>query len=394
MALPEQPAYLVGFAESLPTPEVCFSLRSTGAHIVCFFRAEAQERFVRLSFVHYVPVSSPEKNISRAIEDVQSVVAEFAPQLVAACDDSALLIFSRMVGSVSQGIVPCGNRFTFAFDKWKQIAAAQASGYATIQTQLVDSPDDASQFPIRPAVLKPRFALDISGDGASKGHAFTMQNDFLSPQARAAISQRPYLIQEFRVGVGEGFFGVAHKGEILAQFGHRRLRMMNPAGSGASACIARVPELAEIEKARTLILKEAWTGPFMIEQLRDSAGRSWFMEFNGRFWGSVALARRCGLDIPRLAFEIASGKEPHIPSPRKVGFARHLGRDLVYLLFVLRGPREGYPSHAWPSRLSSMKAVLLPNRLESFYNYDPSEPLFFLKDAAMTVKNAMGRKVR
>src|SRR6185437_16101732 len=164
----------------------------------------------------------------------------------------------------------------------------------------------------------------------------------------------PYLIQEFKVGVGEGFFGIAHKGQILAHFGHRRVRMMNPAGSGASACIARLPEPAEIKEAETIVRKEAWSGPFMIEQLRDTAGKSWFMEFNGRFWGSIALARRCGLDIPRLAFEIAGGKEPYIPAPSTTGFARHLGRDLVYLLFVMRGPREGYPSYAWPKMLSSL----------------------------------------
>jgi hypothetical protein len=64
------------------------------------------------------------------------------------------------------------------------------------------------------------------------------------------------------------------------------------------ACVSRVAEVAEIEAAKVLVQKEAWTSLFMIEQLQDTAGTSWFMEFNGRFWGSAALARRCGLDIP------------------------------------------------------------------------------------------------
>ena len=47
--------------------------------------------------------------------------------------------------------------------------------------------------------------------------------------------------------------------------------------SGASACVSRVAEVAEIEAAEVLVQKEAWTSS-MIEQLRDTAGRSWFRE--------------------------------------------------------------------------------------------------------------------
>ena len=384
--------YLFGFAESLATPEVCFSLRSSGARIVCFFRADAPKNFARLKFVHYIPVAPPETNLCRTIDDVQSAIAEFEPALLAACDDTALLVFSRLPKLILRDISPVDDEFAFAFDKWSQIAAARSSGFAALQTQLINSEADVTRFQIRPAILKPRFALDVTGDGTSKGRTFTIQNDYLAPEVRAAITQRPYLIQEFKIGVGEGFFGIAHKGEIHAPFGHRRLRMMNPAGSGASACSSRVPEAAEIEAAKALVQREGWTGPFMIEQLRDNAGKSWFLEFNGRFWGSLALARRCGLDLPRLAFEIASEKEPQMPTNLRQGFARHLGLDLVYFLLVLRGPRNGYPSQNWPKKFESLKAVFSPTRLDSFYNYDASDRWFFLKDALITVKSAISRK--
>lgn len=394
MAPLEKVTYLIGFAEALPTPEVCFSLRSAGVRLVCFFRADGPIRFVRLKFVHYVPVTSPEKNLSRAIEDVQSVAGEHRPRLVGACDDAALLIFSSLPNVASHGISPLGNSFAFAFDKWRQIKAARSYGFATMHTQLINSEADVSQFQTRPAVLKPRFALDIIEDRLSKGKTFVLQDKYLSSEARDAIAERPYLIQEFKVGVGEGFFGIGHTGKIIAPFGHRRVRMMNPAGSGASACTSRTPEVAESDAAATLVQKERWSGPFMIEQLRDEAGRGWFMEFNGRFWGSLALARRCGLDLPRLAFEIAEESEPQVPvvEPRR-GFARHLGRDLMYIIFVLRGPRRGHPSEGWPTRLQSLKSVFSPNRLSAFYNYDASDPLFFVKDAVMTLKNAICRKV-
>ena len=39
----------------------------------------------------------------------------------------------------------------------------------------------------------------------------------------------------------------------------------------------------------------------MIELLRDRDGVAWFMELNGRTWGSLALARRLGLEYPAWA---------------------------------------------------------------------------------------------
>ena len=44
-----------------------------------------------------------------------------------------------------------------------------------------------------------------------------------------------------------------------------------------------------------------WRGMFMLEFLRAKDGTAWFMELNGRPWGSMALARRSGLEYPAWA---------------------------------------------------------------------------------------------
>jgi hypothetical protein len=41
-----------------------------------------------------------------------------------------------------------------------------------------------------------------------------------------------------------------------------------------------------------------WRGLFMIELLRDPSENLWFIEFNARAWGSMALARRLGFEYP------------------------------------------------------------------------------------------------
>jgi hypothetical protein len=70
-------------------------------------------------------------------------------------------------------------------------------------------------------------------------------------------------------------FGVAHRGEILAPFGHDL-----SIGFGASACVSRVAEVAEIEAAKVVVQKEVVD---LIIYNRTIAGTqqapSWFMEF-------------------------------------------------------------------------------------------------------------------
>src|SRR5260370_27728466 len=116
-----------------------------------------------------------------------------------------------------------------------------------MRTLRVTSEADIRQFAIRPAVLKPSRALDILGSRLDKGPMFVIRDDRLPEKARKALTERPYLIQEYKIGVGEGGFGIAHDGELYATFGHRRFMMMNPAGSGASACISREPHGQRIE---------------------------------------------------------------------------------------------------------------------------------------------------
>jgi hypothetical protein len=385
--------HLIGFAEAVAAPEVCFSLRRTKARIIGFYRKKGGGKFARLNFVEYFPVVAPEIDFEQSVHDVEVLVSRLCPESIAPCDDAALFVLSRLKSNSTRGL-PTAAACDFAMDKYAQIALALESGFAVPRTKLVINEAGVADVEERPAILKPRAAIDLMDGRLEKGPSFVIRSDDLPPEARKALTQRAYLMQEYKSGVGEGFFGIAHDGDIYAGFGHRRLRMMNPLGSGSSACISRTPEVDEIESARKLVKKVNWQGPFMVESLRDNAGRRWFMEFNGRFWGSLALARRCGLDMPRVAVDLLNGRPVSIARDTSNGFARHLGRDLINLLFVLRGPDDGIRSEHWPTRLLAVREFFSVHGLRSFYNYDPSQPLFFLKDAVLTVSNAISRRKR
>jgi hypothetical protein len=384
--------HLIGFAEAVAAPEVCFSLKKSNARIVAFRRKKGIGKFARLKFVEYFPVTAPEIDFDRAVQDVETLVSQVCPESITPCDDAALFVLSRLKSCSAPGLVPTRAACDFAMDKHAQNTLALESGFSVPRTKLIIDEAGVGDFESRPAILKPRAAIDFIDGRLEKGPSFVIRSDRLPSEAGTAIARRPYMMQEYKNGVGEGFFGVAHDGDIYASFGHRRLRMMNPLGSGSSACVSRAPEAKEADAARTLVKKLNWQGPFMIESLRDDADRSWFMEFNGRFWGSLALARRCGLDMPRVAVDLQNGRPVAVTREACPGFARHLGRDLINLLFVLRGPGDGIRSGHWPTRYLALKEFLAPHRLSSFYNYDSSQPLFFVKDALLTVSNAVLRR--
>jgi hypothetical protein len=123
---------------------------------------------------------------------------------------------------------------------------------------------------------------------------------------------------------------------------------------------------------------------FMIELLR-SEGKWWFMELNGRPWGSMALSRRLGYEYP--AWAVARLFDQQAPLPDEPPFeqllCRHLGRELVHLLFVLRGPRA-YAGE-WPSRWATLRELVRRGTPTAWYNLAPGMRGVFIYDAWRTV---------
>jgi hypothetical protein len=141
----------------------------------------------------------------------------------------------------------------------------------------------------------------------------------------------PVILQRWVPGRGAGVFGLADVGDVHHLSAHRRVRMMNPAGSGSSACASTpVPERLRTPVARLLGAVD-WNGMFMVELLH-SEGRWWFVELNGRAWGSLALARRLGYEYPAWAVRRLLDAEATLPEAPAFNEleCRHLGRELVH----------------------------------------------------------------
>jgi predicted ATP-grasp superfamily ATP-dependent carboligase len=244
-----------------------------------------------------------------------------------------------------------------------------------------------------PVVVKPALAAAYVNGHLRRASSFVCADKReLARAVEKADPTQPYLVQPLIAGVGEGLFGLCLGDAVLGWSAHRRVRMMNPAGSGSSACIATEVDPAAADRAKCLVVNAAWSGLFMIELLREPSGRQWFLELNGRLWGSLALARRTGYEYPAWAVAHALDREfrpPSVPSSQPV-LCRHLGREIVHLLFVLRGPRSRAIEN-WPARWDTIRALCRRRRDECWYNWRPGAMGFFLDDTARTVLDQIRR---
>jgi hypothetical protein len=163
--------------------------------------------------------------------------------------------------------------------------------------------------------------------------------------------------------------------------------MMNPHGSGSSACASQLVPAQWSEAAEEFVNMSNWQGLFMIEMLRDSDGTSWFMEFNGRPWGSLALARRQGLEYPdwnvRLALDPCWRL---VTSPRLQPelVCQHVGRELMHPLFLLRGPKSAALTE-WPPLWKSLVGVLDVGGKRALYNWRRDDKRVFFADCLNTL---------
>jgi hypothetical protein len=163
--------------------------------------------------------------------------------------------------------------------------------------------------------------------------------------------------------------------------------MMNPDGSGSSACLSQ-PVSADIKsKTERMIENAGWHGLFMIELLRDPSGRVWFVELNGRPWGSMALSRRQGLEYPawHVALAIDQQSRAGAEASSTPGIVcRHVGRELMHLLFVLRGSRSKAVTN-WPPFWQAIGDVIQIHGSDTFYNWRRDDPKVFIADCYRTV---------
>lgn len=238
-----------------------------------------------------------------------------------------------------------------------------------------------------PVVVKPVRSVARSGERQMKFGVKHCADATSLHRALAALPEAafPVLVQERIVGPGIGVFLLLWDGELVASFGHRRLRERPPSG-GVSVYreSTRVPpDLLKL--SRRLLERFKWRGVAMIEYKVDAdTGQPYLMEINGRFWGSLQLAIDAGVDFPALLLARAAGEQVYGPEQYRMGIrSRWEWGDMDHLLaMLLRSDADLSLPPGAPGRLQTLMRVLLPWRPGDRYEvFRFSDPAPFLRES-------------
>jgi predicted ATP-grasp superfamily ATP-dependent carboligase len=268
-----------------------------------------------------------------------------------------------------------------AFDKHETTALAQSLGIAVPHTVTVSSLADVREHApaLRyPVVVKPRTSQELVGGQRLRttGAPLYARSTVELVAAWNAIATRcgSALIQEFVEGAGVGFFALMREGEPRAEFAHRRLRDVRPTGSGSSLRVSIAAAGPLRDQALAILRALHWHGPAMVEFREAPDGTLVFLEVNGRFWNSLALAVYAGVNFPAMVADLAEHGDAGSAAPYRDGVrCRWLLGDLRHLVEVWRGAPAGYPGW-FPGRWSTLAAVLTPARGTFHDNFELNDP--------------------
>ncbi|MHC4777196.1 MAG: carboxylate--amine ligase [Planctomycetota bacterium] len=204
-----------------------------------------------------------------------------------------------------------------AMDKGRILSLARALGVPIPRTHFPDDEEDlADDFPL-PALVKPR-----TSSGAVGIRYAETREQLLAAFDEVDLAFPGPLIQERLPREGEGV-GVSilmgEGGEVHALFTHRRLREF-PVSGGASTLRESAREPDAEESAVQILRALRWRGVAMVEFKRDLRDETCkLMEVNGRFWGSLALAVKAGVNFPLLLVKLARGEKLGPPPEYPLG---------------------------------------------------------------------------
>lgn len=344
-------------------------------------------RFSRGSF-RYTP---PQEDAAAFVADVAREVRREPGTLVLPLTERTTLPLSLE----REKIYAAGGRLALAphatvlraFDKQQTTRLAEALGICVPQTSLITEREQAETLASStsyPVVLKARASEEMADDGSVRATgAPAYARDALELLAGYDELRRrasAVLVQEFVEGAGAGYFALMNEGELRAEFAHRRIRDVRPTGSGSSVRESVAPD-ARLREAALKVLRELrWHGVAMVEFRVRPDGTPVFLEVNGRFWNSLALAVCAGADFPALLARMCEqGDVEPVFDYRRGVRCRWLLGDFRHLLEVWRGAPKGFPG-VFPKRARTLLDFLAPRRGTYHDNWMMSDPLPELGD--------------
>lgn len=225
------------------------------------------------------------------------------------------------------------------------------------------------------------------GGGYARGKHFVAEDAVQADEILNNLRDvRTRLIaQELLPGSGAGAYLLRFHGKTYLSFTHRRLHEV-PYSGGASSFRESARDEELVQLGERLLEAIDYAGVAMIEFRRDTRDqRPYFLEINGRLWGSLALALHCGLDFPAALVHChAFGSPP--PQPQSYRFGLRCRNvfpgEVHHLMSILKAnkkPRRDRP----PPRLYAIALFLA-----LFFNPNIRHDYFWWSDPVPGIRQA------
>ena len=242
----------------------------------------------------------------------------------------------------------------------------QDLGVPMPSTRLVDSSADISDLPPSDDTfyfLKPRDSQTFLARYGAKGIRVRDAEQARRWIEEITAANMGIVLQEYIPGsFAEHFFidGYRdHAGNVKAMFARRRQRIFPP-DFGNSTSMVSVPlsdVAGAVDSARRVLAAVEYRGIFSVEFKRDRRdGQFKLLEINARPWWFVDFAVRCGVDVCRMAYDDAHGREVSAVETYPVGKTC----IFPYLDFYSMQPLVAAREAGWTSWLVDVTKALPP----------------------------------
>jgi predicted ATP-grasp superfamily ATP-dependent carboligase len=340
-----------------------------------------------------------------------ALIARTGARAVLAISEGDLLALSALPPKIGDChiLVPRRDRLDSVIDKRRTLDIARHVGLLVPQTWQPVAGEDfaaraaAMEYPLvakwanPPAVMDRLEQAGLEWIKAAYVHTPRELLALLDRYARVGVWP---LIQQYCGGVGLGQMLYMADGRATLRFQHRRLHEWPPEGGVSSYCRAEPAHLHEAQMvlSERLLAALDWEGPAMVEyRYEPDSGRYWLMEVNGRFWGSLPLARHCGATFAWESYRRrVLGQTDPAPEPRDDLRARYMVPETKRLVrLLLAADRIGDPFFR-PRPIADLLGYLATffDPRGRYYVFNASDPRPFLRDLGQMVRKAwpLGRR--
>jgi predicted ATP-grasp superfamily ATP-dependent carboligase len=267
------------------------------------------------------PVPPPEHGIDAFVAAIETAAARGSYDVVLPSGDAEALAVSAARERITPAVpYPVHDVVLRAFDKLGLADAAAAAGVRTPATVVVPIGATAPQAD-GPVVVKERLhAGSVAAAGPRVEAEWVAANDVGRQVALVHAAGADALLQEVVHGRLVAHASVTDRDGTMVATVQQEADRIFPAGTGASARARTVPVEPALHAGAGRLLRElGWVGLAQLQFLRPAGGEPVLIDFNGRFYGSLALAVGAGVNLPALWAAVATGRRVQAAPPAVAG---------------------------------------------------------------------------